>query len=53
MPYYWIVDQEARAVETYVLRAGGYELVLRADGVEPVSPPPFEGLALVPELLWA
>jgi Uma2 family endonuclease len=53
VPYYWIVDQEARAVETYVLRAGGYELVLRADGVEPVSPPPFEGLALVPELLWA
>ena len=53
VPYYWIVDQEARAMETYVLRAGGSELVLRADGVEPVSPPPFEGLALVPELLWA
>ncbi|MBI4634927.1 MAG: Uma2 family endonuclease, partial [Candidatus Rokubacteria bacterium] len=45
VPYYWIVDPEARAVEAYGLGPGGYTLALRATGPEPVSPPPFEGLA--------
>jgi len=53
VPYYWIVDPEARAVEAYELQARGYILALQATGAAPVSPPPFEGLALVPDALWA
>jgi len=52
VPYYWIVDPEARAVEAYALGPEGYTLTLRAAGAEPVSPPPFEGLALVADALW-
>jgi Uma2 family endonuclease len=52
VPYYWIADPEARAVDAYALGAGGYAVALRATGPEPVSPPPFEGLALVPASLW-
>ncbi len=48
VPYYWMVDGEARAIEAYVLGPDGYTLALRAIGDAPVSPPPFEGLALVP-----
>jgi Uma2 family endonuclease len=53
VPHYWIVDPEARAVEAYVLEAGGYRLALRATGAGPVSPPPFDDLALVPAALFA
>ncbi len=53
VPYYWIVDPEARAIEAYMLGPAGYSLALRATGAEPVSPPPFEDLALVPDALWA
>lgn len=53
VPYYWMVDGEARALEAYVLGPDGYTLALRAAGETPVSPPPFEGLALVPAALWA
>jgi len=52
VPYYWIVDPDARAVEAYVLGSGGYTLALRATGDTPASPPPFESLALVPDALW-
>lgn len=52
VPHYWIVDPEARTVEAYALGASGYGLALHATGSEPVSPPPFEGLALVPASLW-
>lgn len=53
VPHYWIVDPEARAVEAYVLGSGGYTLALRATGDTPASPPPFEGLGLVPDALWS
>ena len=52
VPHYWIVDPEARAVEAYVLGPDGYALALRATGDAPVSPPPFESLALIPAALW-
>lgn len=51
VPYYWIVDPSARSVEAHVLGPEGYDLVVRATGTEPVSPPPFSGLALVPDAL--
>ncbi len=53
VPCYWIVDPDVLAVDAYVLGAGGYTLALRAEGPQPVSPPPFEGLALVPAALRA
>lgn len=55
VPYYWIVDSEARAIDAYVLdeTAGTYQLALRASGPEPVVLPPFEDLALVPDSIWA
>lgn len=53
VPFYWIVDPEARAVETYALSDQGYELAVRATGAGPVSLPPFGDLALVPDALWS
>jgi Uma2 family endonuclease len=52
VPHYWIVDPEARAIEAYVLSAGGYQLAARATGPEAVSLPPFPDLAFVPASLW-
>jgi Uma2 family endonuclease len=52
VPYYWIVDPEARTVEAYFLSEGGYQLVTRAAGSDPVSLPPFLDLALHPASLW-
>ena len=52
VPYYWIVDPEARTVEAYVLSEEGYQLATRAAGPEAVSLPPLPDLALVPASLW-
>ncbi|OGK95030.1 MAG: hypothetical protein A3J45_09530 [Candidatus Rokubacteria bacterium RIFCSPHIGHO2_02_FULL_69_13] len=52
VPYYWIVDPEARVVEGYVLSEGAYQLSARVAGSEPVSLPPFPDLAFVPASLW-
>ncbi len=52
VPYYWLVDPEARAVEAYSLAEGGYQLVVRAAGREAVSLPPFPDLAFAPASLW-
>ncbi len=52
VPYYWIVDPEARVVEAYVLSEGAYQLSARVAGSEPVSLPPFSALAFVPASLW-
>lgn len=52
VPYYWIVDPDARAVEAYELAEDGYRLLTTARGAEPVSLPPFADLALVPDSLW-
>jgi Uma2 family endonuclease len=50
VPYYWIVDGEARAVEMYELVGQAYELLARATGDAPVTAGPFPGLALTD--LW-
>jgi len=52
VPYYWIVDSEARSIEAYSLAEEGYRLVTRASGTAAVPLPPFPDLALVPESLW-
>lgn len=52
VPYYWIVDPEARAIEAYVLSQEAYELAARVSGSAAVSLPPFSDLALIPASLW-
>ena len=52
VPYYWIVDPEARTLEAYELTDGVYRLVTRAAGAASVSLPPFPDLAFVPDSLW-
>jgi Uma2 family endonuclease len=52
VPYYWIVDPEARVVEAYSLAEGGYQLAARAAGRETVLLPPFPDLAFAPASLW-
>jgi len=52
VPYYWIVDPEARTTEAYTLAEGSYQLSARAAGPEAVSLPPFPDLAFVPASIW-
>ena len=52
VPYYWIVDAEARTVEAYSLAEGRYTLLARVSGAGPVSLPPFPDLAFAPASLW-
>jgi Uma2 family endonuclease len=51
VPYFWLVDPDARAIEAYRLQGDRYALALRASGAAPVDPPPFPGLALIPSSL--
>jgi Uma2 family endonuclease len=52
VPYYWIVDPDARAIEAHELADGAYRLPARVSGDAPVSLRPFPDLALVPSSLW-
>ena len=52
VPYYWIVDPEARTAEAYGLAEGRYTLLARVCGAGPVSLPPFPDLAFAPASLW-
>lgn len=53
IPFYWIVDPDARAIEAYVLREGSYDLTVRAAGPGPFFLPPFTDLPIHPDSLWA
>ena len=53
VPYYWIVDPDARAVEAYALREGAYVLAARVAGDETLRAEPFADLALPLAALWA
>jgi Uma2 family endonuclease len=53
VPWYWIVDPDARVVEIYRLEAGSYTLSKRVAGDEPLGAEPFPDLALAPAALWA
>jgi Uma2 family endonuclease len=52
VPFYWIVDPDARVIEAYELAEGGYRLAATARGADPVPLPPFRDLALVADPLW-
>lgn len=46
VPYYWIADGEARAIEMYRSADGAYELLARSAGDPMIAAEPFPGLAL-------
>jgi Uma2 family endonuclease len=51
VPYYWIVDHEARAIEIYAANGGVYGVAdRRTDDL--VGLPPFPGLRIDPAQLW-
>jgi Uma2 family endonuclease len=50
--YLWLIDPDARAIDAFVLQRDRYVVAATAAGAEPVDPPPFTGLALVPDALW-
>jgi len=52
VPFYWIVDPEARVLEAYRLEGAAYVRTMRATGSEPCGPPPFEDLGLIVDELW-
>ena len=52
VPYLWLIDPDARAIEAFALEHDRYVLAATAAGAEPVDLPPFTGLALVPDALW-
>ena len=52
VPYYWIVDPEARTIEAYRFEGDRYHLIARVSGTGPVSLPPFPDLAFAPASLW-
>lgn len=52
VPHYWIVDPDARLVETCRLAGLTYERGPRLDGSTPVALPPFPDLHLDPASVW-
>jgi Uma2 family endonuclease len=52
VPFYWIVDPEARTLEAFRADGDVSILVLRASGTEPCRVPPLGGLPFVVEDLW-
>jgi Uma2 family endonuclease len=53
VPCLWLLDPDARVIEAFVLDNDRYVLAATAAGAGPVDLPPFTGLALVPNALWA
>jgi Uma2 family endonuclease len=52
VPWYWIVDPEARTIEVYRLEAGVYRLDATLEGGEPHALQPFPDLPLDPAAVW-
>jgi Uma2 family endonuclease len=50
--HYWIVDLDARVIETYHLAGKTYEPGPRLDGTPPATLPPFPDLLLDPAAVW-
>lgn len=52
MPYYWIVDPDARTIEAFGLGGGRYLPFAKVSGAEAVSLQPFSDLTFAPASLW-
>lgn len=52
VPFLWLVDPDARTIETFMLREDRYALGPAVTGAESVDLPPFTGLGLAPDTLW-
>src|SRR2546425_7423804 len=52
VPFFWLVDPEARILKAFAWGPECYSLVVRATGAAPIGPPPFPDLALIPASLW-
>lgn len=52
IPWYWIVDPDARRIEAYHLDEGAYRLEAALDGADARALPPFVDLALDPAAIW-
>jgi len=52
VPHYWIVDADARVIETYHLAGTTYEPGPRLDGTVPALLPPFSDLLFEPAAVW-
>src|SRR5262249_4411467 len=48
VPWYWIVDADARTIDAFRLAASGYELTARLEGSPPIALAPFDALTLDP-----
>ena len=53
VPFFWIVDPDAQAIEAYRLVGGGFEPCGRLEGSAPAPLPPLPDLLLTPADLWA
>jgi Uma2 family endonuclease len=52
VPWYWLVDPDARTVEVYGLAGGAYTLAARVTGDEPFSAEPLPDLTIPLASLW-
>src|SRR5262245_57715770 len=52
VPHYWIVDADARVIETYQLVGVSYEPGLRLEGDVSAALPPFTELLFEPAAVW-
>jgi Uma2 family endonuclease len=52
VPWYWIVDPEARTIEALALRGGAYELRTRLDATVRGALPPFDDLIIDVDALF-
>ena len=52
IPWYWIVDPDARRIEVYHLVDGAYRLEAALEGASARALPPFVDLTLDPAAIW-
>ncbi len=52
VPYYWVVDPAAPAVQALGLSRGSYEIAASLDETTPAALPPLAGPTLDPGAVW-